>query len=147
MSSQEESEAEARPPSRRGDSETTTGLDACIIRLGRGERVSAELAGTLDEVDVRSIHIYKLSPDNPAGLHYHDFDEYWLFIEGTTTVTLRSEDGTTRHYQAGAGDLIATPRGVEHGHAPRTLTRYIQFSSKIKPGSRQGHLQRGKASA
>jgi len=117
-------------------------LDMCVIKLGEGERVSRELASVLDEVDVSSIHIYTLSPDKPAGLHYHDFDEYWLFIEGTTTVTLRLEDGTTKQFYVGHGDLIVTPRGVEHGHAPHILTKYIQFSSKIRPGARSGHLER-----
>jgi len=117
-------------------------LDKFVIRLGKGERVSRELASLLDEVDIASIHIFTLQPHIPVKLHYHDFDEYWLFIEGTTTVTLRSEDGRTNQYEVGPGDLIATPRGIEHTHAPHTLTRYIQFSSKIRPGARLGHLER-----
>ncbi len=122
-------------------------LDACVVRLGKGERPTPELTGILDEVDVGSIHIFALPPDRPAGLHYHDFDEYWLFIEGTTVVTLRSGDGSTKQYQVGPGDLIVTPRGIEHGHAPETTTRYIQFSSKMRPGSRRGHLERVHAGA
>jgi len=129
-------------PARRGKERQGIALDACVVRLGQGERVSPELASKLGEIDARSIHIFALPPDSPAGLHYHDFDEYWLFIEGTTTVSLRSEDGTTKQYQVGPGDLIATPKGVEHGHAPKTPTRYVQFSSKVGPGSRPGHLQR-----
>ena len=117
-------------------------LDACVVRLGEGQRVSPELAGVLDEVNVSSIHIYTLPPENPAPLHYHDFDEYWLFVEGNTTVTLRSEGGEMKQFRLGPGDLVATPRGTEHGHAPQTPTRYIQFSSRIRPGSRSGHLQR-----
>jgi len=129
-------------PKRRGKARQRIALDACVVRLGQGERVSPELASKLGEIDVGSIHIFALPPDKPAGLHYHDFDEYWLFIEGNTTVSLRSEDGTTKQYQVGPEDLIATPKGVEHGHAPKTPTRYIQFSSKAGPGSRPGHLQR-----
>jgi mannose-6-phosphate isomerase-like protein (cupin superfamily) len=117
-------------------------LDACVVRLGEGEKVTPELADMLDDVEIGSIHICTLPPDKPAGLHYHDFDEYWLFIEGETRVALRSEEGETKRYSIGPGDLVATPKGVEHGHAPVSLTRYIQFSSKILPGSRSGHLSR-----
>ncbi len=119
-----------------------TALDSCVVRLGEGKRISRELARVLDEVDIASLHIYTLSPENPASLHYHDFDEYWLFIEGSTTVTLRSGGGETKQYQLAPGDLVVTPKGVEHGHSPKILTRYVQFSSKIRPGSRPGHLQR-----
>jgi mannose-6-phosphate isomerase-like protein (cupin superfamily) len=107
---------------RRQIREPRTGLDACVVRLGEGERISRVLEGILDEVDIASIHIYTLSPENPAGLHYHDFDEYWVFMEGATTVTLRS-GGETKQYQLGPGDLVATPKGVEHGHSPQTLTK------------------------
>ena len=123
------------------DEEPRRHLDACIIKLGEGEHIPRDLADILDEVDIASIHIYTLSPENPAGLHYHDFDEYWVFMEGTTTVTLRFE-GETRRYQVGPGDLVATPRGVEHGHSPQTPTRYLQFTSRIRAGCRPGHLER-----
>lgn len=117
-------------------------LDDCVIRLGNKEWVSSRLAEILDEVNVKSIHIFTLPPEKPAGLHCHEYDEYWLFIEGKTLVTLRSENGKIEQYNVGVGDLIITPKGVEHGHAPSTLTKYIQFSSKLRPGSRLGHLKR-----
>ena len=71
---------------------TTT--DLCVIRLDKGESISAELTGILDELDIASIQSFTVPPERPTELHYHDFDEYWLFTEGSTTVTLRLPDGT-----------------------------------------------------
>jgi mannose-6-phosphate isomerase-like protein (cupin superfamily) len=119
---------------------TTT--DVCVIRLSKGERISAELTEVLDEVSIASIHSFAVPPERPTGLHYHDFDEYWLFTEGTTTVTLRLPDGTKKEYEIGPYDLIATPKGVEHGHIPNETVKGFEFVSRIRPGARQGHLQR-----
>ena len=119
---------------------TTT--DICVIRLGKGERISEELAEVLDEVDIASIHAFEVPQERPTELHYHDYDEYWLFTEGTTTLTLRLPDGTKKEYEIGPYDLIATPKGVEHGHIPNEAVKGLQFVSKIKPGARTGHLQR-----
>ncbi|HIE27301.1 TPA: hypothetical protein EYP66_08445 [Candidatus Poribacteria bacterium] len=119
---------------------TTT--DVCVIRLGKGERISSELEAVLDEVNIASVHAFVVTPESPTELHYHDFDEYWLFTEGTTTVTLRLSDGTKKEYEVAPYDLIATPKGVEHGHIPNETVKGFEFVSKIRPGARQGHLQR-----
>ncbi len=116
--------------------------DLCVIRLGKGEGVSTELAETLAEVDIASIGFFVVPPERPTELHYHDFDEYWLFIEGKTTVTLRLPDGTKKEYEIGPCDLIATPEGVEHGHIPHETVKGFQFVSKIRPDARRGHLYR-----
>ncbi len=116
--------------------------DLCVIRLNKGERISAELAEILAEVDMTSVGYFALPKENPTELHYHDFDEYWLFTEGTTTVTLRLPDGTMKEYEIGPYDLIATPEGVEHGHIPNEDVKGLQFVSKIRPDARQGHLYR-----
>ena len=116
--------------------------DLCVIRLGKGESISAELAETLAEVDIASIGYFVVPPERPTELHYHDFDEYWLFIEGKTTVILRLPDGTKKEYEIGPCDLVATPEGVEHGHIPDETVKGFQFVSKIRPGARQGHLYR-----
>ena len=116
--------------------------DLCVIRLKKGARMSAELAEILDEVNIASIHAFEVPLERPTELHYHDFDEYWLFTGGTTKVTLRLPDGTTEEYEIGPGDLIATPKGVEHGHIPNETVKGFEFTSKISPGARGGHLQR-----
>lgn len=117
-------------------------IDMCVVRIRQGERVCEELSSMLDEVDMSSLHEYVLPANTPVEPHYHDFDEYWLFTEGAPTVTLRSEDGQTRVYRLGPGDLVATLRGVEHTLAADHVLKYFQFSSKKRPDARQGHLLR-----
>jgi len=116
--------------------------DMCVIRLGKGESISNELAEILDEVDIASIHSFVVPLERPTELHYHDFDEYWLFTEGSTTVTLRLPDGTTKEYEIRPYELIATPKGVEHGHVPNETVKGFEFVSKIRNGIRHGHLYR-----
>ena len=117
-------------------------IDMCVVRIRQGERVCAELSTMLDEVDMSSLHEYVLPAHTPVELHYHDFDEYWLFTEGTPTVTLRSQDGHTGVYHLEPGDLVATLRGVEHTLAADHTLRYFQFSSKRRSDARSGHLTR-----
>ena len=116
--------------------------DVCVIRLGKGERISQELAEVLDEVNIASIHAFTVPPERPTELHYHDYVEHWLFTGGATTVTLRLPDGTAIEYEIGSGDLIATPKGVEHGHIPKETVTGFEFLSVISPGARSGHLER-----
>ena len=119
---------------------TTT--DLCVIRLDKGERMSAELAEILDEVDITSMGSFTIPQERPTELHYHDFDEYWLFTEGSTTLTLRLPDGTKKEYDIGPYNMVVTPKGVEHGHVPNGIVKGVQFVSKIRPGVRSGHLYR-----
>ena len=105
--------------------------DLCVIRLGNGERISAELAETLAEVYIASIGYFVVPPERPTEL-----------TEGKTIVTLRLPDGTKKEYEIGPCDLIATPEGVEHGHIPNETVKGFQFVSKIRTSARQGHLYR-----
>ena len=95
----------------------------CVIRLGNGERVNDALGKVLDTPDMTTIGAFAVSKENPTELHYHDFDEYWYFTEGTTTVTLRTADGQSESYRIGPGDLVVTPKGVEHGHIPDAVVK------------------------
>ena len=117
-------------------------LDKCVVRLNRHERISNELSAVLDPPDIAGIQWFRILPDRPTEMHYHDFDEYWLFTSGETVVTLRAEDGTVRKFEVSGGTLIVTPRGVEHGHTPRTEMEGYQWCSVLRPGARKGHLQR-----
>ena len=116
--------------------------DLCIIRIGKGDRLNKELTRTLDPVDVETLHQFVVTPDKPTELHYHDFDEYWFFTEGRTVVTLLLPDGTKKEYGIGPGDLVVTPRGVEHGHIPHETVKGIEFISKKRPNAKPGHLYR-----
>ena len=117
-------------------------LDKCVVKLSHRERISPELAGVLDTADIAGIQWFRIPPDRPTEMHYHDFDEYWLFTSGETVVALRTEDGTVRKFEVSGGTLIVTPRGVEHGHTPRTALEGYQWCSIQRPGARKGHLQR-----
>ncbi len=114
----------------------------CIIRLNDGERVSRALENVLDTPDMTTIGPFVVPKDRPTELHYHDFDEYWYFTEGTTTVTLRTADGQGNSYRVGPGVLVVTPKGVEHGHMPDDIVKGVQWVSVIPPDARRGHLHR-----
>jgi len=114
----------------------------CIIRLSNGERVSEALGSILDTPDMTTIGPFTVSKENPTELHYHDFDEYWYFTEGTTTVTLRTVDGQSNSYRIEPGDLVVTPKSVEHGHIPDDVVKGVQWVSVIHPDARRGHLLR-----
>ncbi len=120
----------------------TLTTDMCVIRFSKGESISEELAEILDEVDLASMQFFAVPPERPTELHYHDFDEYWLFTEGSTIVTLRLSDGTKKDYEIGSYNMIATPKGVEHGHIPNETVKGFQFVSKVKANARNGHLYR-----
>lgn len=100
------------------------------------------LATLLDPVDMPSMHEYVLPANTFVELHYHDFDEYWLFTEGHPVVTLQLPDGTMKGYHLGPGDLVATLRGVAHTLSADHTLRYFQFSSVRRPDARTGHLVR-----
>ncbi len=117
-------------------------LDFCVIRIGKGERLSKELVNILDPVDIGTLHHFVVLSDKPTELHYHDFDEYWYFTEGTTVVTLRLPDRTSKRYHIEPGILVVTPRGVEHGHTPCETVMGVEFVSKLRPGAKSGHLYR-----
>jgi mannose-6-phosphate isomerase-like protein (cupin superfamily) len=117
-------------------------VSLCIVRLGRGERVSEGLALLLSPIDPATMHQYRLPPNTDVELHYHDFDEYWVFLSGRPKVTLRSAAGTTEQYQLEPGDMVACRRGVEHTLWADHELIYLQFSSVRGGWEREGHLRR-----
>jgi len=114
----------------------------CVVRIGKGERISGTLAEALNPVDPRSFHEFRLPANTRVELHYHDFDEYWWFTSGRPTVTLRSPSGRTVTLGLEPGDMVACLRGVEHTLRADHELVYFQFSSVLEGGERQGHLVR-----
>ena len=55
----------------------------CVVHIGKGERITGLLAELLNPVNSESFHEYRLPPNSDVELHYHDYDEYWLFTGGT----------------------------------------------------------------
>jgi mannose-6-phosphate isomerase-like protein (cupin superfamily) len=127
---------------RMGSAERISDPGICVVRLSRGERVSAELAALLNPVDPASFHEYRLPASTPVELHYHDFDEYWLFTVGNPLVTLRSPSGLTRQFHLGPGDMVTCVRGIEHTLWADHELVYFQYSSVRQGGEREGHLTR-----
>ena len=117
-------------------------LNHCIIRLGEGEELGYAIQTVIDTPDMSTIEHFSVSKEHPTELHFHDFDEYWYFTEGTTTVTLRTADGHSESFRIGPGDLVITPKGIEHGHIPDDVVKGLQWVSVIRPDARRGHLQR-----
>ena len=114
----------------------------CVIHIGKGERITGLLAELLNPVNSESFHEYRLPPNSDVELHYHDYDEYWLFTGGTPKVTLRLPTGITQTVQLGPGDMVACVRGVEHTLWADHELVYFQFSSVLEGGERRGHLIR-----
>ena len=86
----------------------------CIVRTGRGERVSQELAGLLNPVDPATFHRFRLRANADVELHCHDVDEYWWFTEGNPKVTLRSPTGVVKEFALEPGDMVACEIGRAH---------------------------------
>jgi mannose-6-phosphate isomerase-like protein (cupin superfamily) len=113
-----------------------------MVHIGKGERITGLLAELLNPVNSESFHEYRLPPNSDVELHYHDYDEYWLFTAGTPKVTLRLPTGITKIVQLEAGDMVACVRGVEHTLWADHELVYFQFSSVLEGDERRGHLIR-----
>ena len=114
----------------------------CVIRIRKGERISGKLDEMLNPVNPSSFHEYRLPANSEVELHYHDFDEYWLFTSGYPTVTLRSPSGVVKKLNLEPGDMVACIRGVEHTLWADHKLVYFQFSSILAGYERGGHLIR-----
>ena len=114
----------------------------CVVHIGKGERITGLLAELLNPVNSASFHEYRLPANSDVELHYHDYDEYWLFTAGNPKVTLRLPTGITKTVQLEPGDMVACVRGVEHTLWADHELVYFQFSSVLEGGERRGHLIR-----
>jgi mannose-6-phosphate isomerase-like protein (cupin superfamily) len=114
----------------------------CVVRIRKGERISGKLAEMLNPVAPNSFHEFRLPANAEVELHYHDFDEYWLFTSGNPLVTLRSRSGVMKKLNLEPGDMVACVRGVEHTLWSDEELVYFQFSSVLEGDERGGHLTR-----
>ena len=114
----------------------------CVVHIGKAERITGLLAELLNPVNSESFHEYRLPANSDVELHYHDYDEYWLFTAGAPKVTLRLPTGLTRTVQLEPGDMVACVRGVEHTLWADHELVYFQFCSVLEGGERRGHLIR-----
>ena len=114
----------------------------CVVPVSRGGRITGLLAELLNPVDPSSFHEYRLPANTDVELHYHDFDEYWVFLSGQPKVTLRLPTGVSQTLQLSPGDMVACVRGVEHTLWADHELVYFQFSSVLQGNERRGHLIR-----
>lgn len=114
----------------------------CIVHLGQGERIGPDLAELLNPVDPATFHIYRLPADTDVELHYHDMDEYWMFMSGNPRITLRGPTGVQQEFSLEPGDLVACVRGVEHTLWADHELVYYQYTSVLTGSERPGHLTR-----
>ena len=114
----------------------------CVVHIGQGERITGLLGELLNPVNSESLHEYRLPANSDVELHYHDYDEYWLFTAGNPKITLRLPTGIKKIVQLEPGDMVACVRGVEHTLWADHELVYFQFCSVLEGGERRGHLIR-----
>ncbi len=68
--------------------------------------------------------------------HYHDFDEYWIIIDGRGLVMTER-----KLYTVGPGDCVATKRG-DHHDFPSVYEKIlgVYFETTLRGKKRLGHL-------
>ena len=108
----------------------------CVVHIGKGERITGLLGELLTPVNSESLHEYRLPANSDVELHYHDYDEYWLFTAGNPKVTLRLPTGITKTVQLAPGDMVACVRGVWNIHYGRTTNWSISsFAVSLRVAS------------
>lgn len=113
-----------------------------LVNHAGGESLSPEVRRLLDPVDAGSFHCWLLPKDRATELHYHDYDEYWAWVKGSSVVTIRLPDGRAGDYEVGPGWIVYCVRGLEHGHRPLEDRGCFEWRSVPRAGARGGHLFR-----
>jgi len=112
------------------------------VNHGAGEKLDPRISEWLDPVAKGATHCWYLEKDKSTELHYHDFDEYWLWNKGVTELTIRLPDGRSDTFGIGPGWAVYCVRGVEHGHVPREDWGCFEITGVTEPDARKGHLHR-----
>jgi len=112
------------------------------VNHSAGEKLDARVAQWLDPIEYKSVGCWYLDKNAKTELHFHDFDEYWLWIKGRTELTLRLPDGRADTFEIGPGWIVYCVRGVEHGHTPAEDWGCYQFNSVVAAEARGGHLHK-----
>jgi len=113
-----------------------------LVNHGAGEKLAPEIQEMLDPIQADSIHCWMVGKAKATELHYHDTDEYWAWIKGRTTVTIRLPDGRNDEFEIGPGWIVYCVRGVEHGHEPLEDWGCFEWTGFRRPEARNGHLER-----
>ena len=112
------------------------------INHGAGEKLDQRILDWLDPINKESVHCWYVGKENSTALHYHFFDEYWLWNKGSTELTIRLPDGRADTFEIGPGWIVYCVRGVEHCHKPLEDWGCFEFVSIADKEARNGHLHR-----
>jgi mannose-6-phosphate isomerase-like protein (cupin superfamily) len=112
------------------------------VNHAAGEKLSDAISQWLDPVNTNSVHYWNLEKKVSTAIHYHDFDEYWLWNKGRTALTIRLPDGRRETFIIGPGWVVYCVRGVEHGHSPYEDWGCYELTSEKREDTREGHLLR-----
>lgn len=114
-----------------------------VVNTGAGERIPDQVQLLLDPLNGASLHAWNLARDKATKLHYHEYDEYWLWTKGRTMLTIRLPDGRSESLEIGPGWMVCCVRGIEHGHQPLEDWGCYECTSLLRPGVREyRHLHR-----
>lgn len=112
------------------------------VNHAAGEKLNDGVSKWLDPADTNLLHCWNLKKEDSTSLHYHDFDEYWLWNKGRSALTIRLPDGRSDTFDIGPGWVVYCVRGVEHGHIPYEDWGCYEFNSIPRESCRGGHQLR-----
>jgi mannose-6-phosphate isomerase-like protein (cupin superfamily) len=125
--------------------EMCKGLDPRMFAVNHagGEKLADTVARMLDPVDTATFHAWNLAKTKFPELHYHGYDEYWLWTKGRSMLQVRLPDGRSNAFEIGPGWIVYCVRGVEHSHAPIEDWSCFECISMVREGVQKGkHLTR-----
>ena len=86
------------------------------------------------------LNVFRLFPNHSSGQgvepHFHDGDEYWLFLGGVGEVWLGDKVHPVLH-----NSIVYTPAGVVHRHQMFTPASVVAAVTTLRGRGRDGHLQ------
>lgn len=113
-----------------------------LVRLDRKEGIPPHVAEILDPPPTPHFAHFDLPAGLEVKLHFHDYDEHWMFASGTSDARIRLPDGRSLAFETCPGLMVVTPKGLEHGHVLRTPMTGFEMIGARRDGVRPGHLYR-----
>lgn len=118
------------------------GMFVVNMNLGAGGSLAPQVAAMLDPIVHASFLFLTGTKEQGVKLHFHEFDEYWLFGKCRSVVQIRLPDGRSGRFEVGPGWGVYCVRGVEHGHEPLEDWNCYQFNGIAREGIELGHRSR-----
>jgi hypothetical protein len=106
------------------------------VNHGAGETLEARVARLLDPVAPSTLHSWSLARAQATELHFHEYDEHWLWSAGRTLLELRLPDGRGERFAIGPGWVVYCVRGIEYGHVPLDDWACFECTGVLREGAR-----------